>query len=514
MKRTNNNGSKCKYRKPKGKGFPNNTKPANTMNPSTSSGAANGSEIPEKNDWRYYAISEQEAKAVASFPFNVLAGRPIDLQWKSSADATNTGLSEGGGAVMMLDYMPSIGRAGEANDAANIAARRFYTFIRHANSGAKVYEAPDLMMYFLAMIDVIVGYFHAKRDYGILQTYSRSNRNMPNALMTALGLSSTDYASLANYNFRLNVIANRINSFCLPKDILALQRFAYIASNVFIDASTIRGQFYIFHKKGYYMFQPVAESTGSSLKYVDDMVPANLGLQLTHLEQQLTALFGDDDINTMSGDVLKAFKDNVYNIAGVASDYMVEPVYDEDVLNQIQNASLCNVSITETSLSVKQANNIIQFQPQASDLPNLVSNNAYIFNSHKDEPSYTDNIEWSRLYTIKDGGIVKCGLECLLQIKFISSTGATYTMTRTTFSPSGDTDWNMLLMMSQFDWHPFVYLFTTSGSAPSLNLVTKPVFGDLRYYAILDKATIARTHDSAVLASYYGGSLYGKTETN
>lgn len=479
----------------------------------TSKGAANGSEIPERNDWRFYAVSEQEAKAVASFPFNVLAGRPIDLQWKSSADNVNVGMSEAGGAVMMLDYMPSIGRAGEANDAANIAARRFYTYIRHANSGAKVYEAPDLMMYFLAMIDIIVGYFHAKRDFGILQTYSRSNRNMPNALMTALGLNNTDVVGLANYNFRLNVIANRINSFCLPKDILALQRFAYIASNVFIDASTIRGQFYIFHKKGYYVFQPVAESTGSSLKYVDDTVPANLSLQITHLETQLNALFGDDDINTMSGDVLKAFKENVYNIAGVPSDYMIEPVYDEDILNQIQNASLCGVTVSEASLSVTQADNVIKFQPQASDLTNLVTNGAYIFNSHKDDPQYTDNIEWSRLYTIKDGSMVKCGLECLIQVKLVSSTGSTYTITRTTMSPSGDTDWNSLLLMSQFDWHPFMYLFSTRGALPNLNIVTKPIFGDLRYFAILDKATISRTHDSAVLAAYYGGELYGKTET-
>lgn len=511
MKENKRSGSKRPYTNKK---RPNRgSRKDYNCDPAASKGAANGSEIPESNDWRFYAVSEQEAKAVASFPFNVLAGRPIDLQWKSSADATNVGMSEAGGAVMMLDYMPSIGRAGEANDAANIAARRFYTYIRHANSGAKVYEAPDLMMYFLAMIDIIVGYFHAKRDFGIIQTYSRSNRNMPNALMTALGLSSTDVIGLANYNFRLNVIANRINSFCLPKDILALQRFAYIASNVFIDASTIRGQFYIFHKKGYYVFQPVAEATGSSLKYMDDMTPANLSLQITHLETQLNALFGDDDINTMSGDVLKAFKENVYNIAGVPSDYMIEPVYDEDILNQIQNASLCGVTVSEASLSVTQANNVIKFQPQATDLPNLVSNGAYIFNSHKDDPQYTDNIEWSRLYTIKDGSMVKCGLECLIQVKLVASTGATYTITRTTMSPSGDTDWNSLLLMSQFDWHPFMYLFSTSGAAPNVNLVTKPIFGDLRYYAILDKATISRTHDSAVLAAYYGGELYGKTET-
>ena len=479
----------------------------------TSKGAANGAEIPESNDWRFYAVSEQEAKAVASFPFNVLAGRPIDLQWKSAADVANADLSEASGAVMMLDYMPSIGRAGESNDAANIAARRFYTYIRHANSGAKVYEAPDLMMYFLAMIDIIVGYFHAKRDYGILQTYSRSNRNMPNALMNALGLDAADYTSLANYNFRLNVIANRINSFCLPKDILALQRFAYIASNVFIDASTIRGQFYIFHKKGFYVFQPVAESTGSSLKYTDIITPVNLGAQINNLETQLNALFGDDDINTMSGDVLKAFKENVYNIAGVPSDYMVEPVFDEDILNQIQNASLCGVTASTTSLSITQANNVIKFQPQGADLADLVYNGAYIFNSHKDDPQYTDNIEWSRLYTIKDGSQVKCGLECLIQIKLISSTGDVFTIKRTTMSPSGDTDWNALLLMSQFDWHPFMYLYTVSGVNPTMQLVTKPIFGDLRYYAILDKATISRTHDSAVLAAYYGGELYGKTET-
>ena len=480
--------------------------------PATSKGAANDREIPERNDWRFYAISEQEAKAVASFPFNVLAGRPIDLMWKSTADTITPTMSESGGAVMVLDYMPSIGRASSTNDAANIAARRFYTYIRHANSGAKVYEAPDLMMYFLAMIDIIVGYFHAKRDYGILQTYSRSNRNMPSTLMTALGLTATDVSSLASHNFRLNVIANRINSFCLPKDILALQRFAYIASNVFIDASTIRGQFYVFHKKGYYLFKPVAQSTGSSLQYKDNVVPVTLGVQLSHLESQLDALFGDDDINTMSGDVLKAFKENVYNIAGVPSDYTIEPVFDEDILNQIQNASLCGVSVADASLGVTQSNNIIKFQPQANDLPNTVANGAYIFNSHKDDPQYTDNIEWSRLYTFKDGAIVKCGLECLIQITLVSSGSESYVLTRTTMSPSGDNDWNALLLMSQFNWHPFMYLFSSQGSTPNVQVTTKPIFGDLRYYAILDKATISRTHDSAVLAAYYGGELYGKTE--
>lgn len=300
--------------------------------------------IPTSNDWRFYAVNEQIAKDLGSIPYNVIPGLDHSLDYYdaiSGSSASNVQMSNAN--VLTLEYVLGPGFCNTATDGPNMAAKQLYSFVRRANSGARNYEAPDLFMYILAMQDIYATYFEARRVITLAQAYSAENRVMPQKLIAALGVNYADLsANLSVYRGQLNVLASQINAFAVPGYFKAFERTAYVASNVFVDATTVRGQFYALARAGYRTWSGTASETGTSLVYNDLIVSTLRTFKVKFLDvltAQLNALFYDDDANTMSGDILKAFgSTKLYGVPSDLSESTVTfPVFDEDVLNQIEN---------------------------------------------------------------------------------------------------------------------------------------------------------------------------------
>ena len=490
---------------------------------------------PRRNDWRFYAASEEIAKSVASVPFNYMGGTPFRVsgtvfvnEGKPSVTLANTAAIP---AVMALDYVPSIGNVlpGTATSI-NLASAQLYTMIRRANSGAKVYEAADVMMYVLAMQDIYASYFNCKRALGCLKLHTIQNHNLPKAILRALQIDYEDLrANAAQYRAMLNELATKINAFAIPSYFKAFDRAAFINSRLFGDSNDIKSQIYLYHKTGYYVWSATASTAGSSLQWeeyvVDDTgLSSTLTLReyISKLNTQIDALYLDSDILTMSGDIFKAFPGKLYAVSEIGEDFITEILFDTDVLAQIENsfALIPNYSLIGHNnwiwnMNVVQSNQLISFNPYVanSTSPDMfvlgltLTNRA--FNSHKESPDFRDVLEWTRNSTVVSVEItstdvraraVQSGLEIVLgyNIWYYNS----QTLTVLSFghilpSLSYNLGAQQVALLSNFDWMPILYAPGTTANSPCY------IHGDIKNVTLLDSEVLSRIHTAAMYGAYF-----------
>lgn len=492
--------------------------------------------LPEKNDWKWYAITEQNAKDFGSIAYNKIPGVPMKIEashWNTSVGSYVVHEYDSiMPNVMAIDYIPSIGAARVKSDGVNIAARQLYQAVRRTNSGAKNYETPDLMMYILAMRDIYREYFELKRILGVANFYDIENHSIPEKLLAALRIAGDDLSqNYAQYRGRLNLLCNKINAMAVPKYFKAFDRAAYISSFIFADSTSIRGQMYVFTSDVFYTWSGTASSSGTSLvanRHSTGAVTFNTRLII--LESMIDALFEDDDATTMGGDIKKRFgAENLYSVQPTPEDYVVAPIMDEDILAQIENSmsymSFATVAFTEPQMNITQSAGIISCGMYTSVLHRVPGNvpfilNQFVFNSHKDKPDYTDSLEWSRLMLTFDGQnggehgnllLASSGLEVVEQYRMISTTtnGETSEQVIVNWFEGNENVGNALI--AQFDWHPILY---SMGGALDGNSGFVNVVGDLKKYTLLAKSTIRDIHSCAITASFWAHGEYAAATDN
>lgn len=303
------------------------------------------------NDASWYTANPQLLKDAANIPFFVPLGSKMDPLPSMPG-------------IMILRYAPAFGVSENASSPINIAARNVYSFIRHANSGHTNYESPDLMMYLLAMDSAYAYHAGMTRAYGILNTFSQTNKYLPKRLLESLGFDYTDLVSnLANFRYYINQYAVKLGSLVVPNAFTYYQRHIWMNSNLYFDEDSIKGQIFAYKQQGFYVFQEVTSETGSSLKYKTFSGAHKLADIIKMGDELLNALVNSEDINIMSGDILKAYGDNTMKVGVVPEDYSVLPVYNSEVLNQIHNTMFIG-SITDSDLTVTQVDGNIISRPK------------------------------------------------------------------------------------------------------------------------------------------------------
>lgn len=496
-----------------------------------------GKSEPKKNDWRFYAINEQIAKDLGSIPYSNIPGVPHELAFDNGSVVSEF-KSTFPGAIAIL-YDTAIGNATDATNGINMAAKQLYTKIRKMNSGAKNYEAADVMMYVLAMREIYAEYFECQRAIGLAQNYHFVNRNMPEVILTAAGINSQPlFNNIASLRGTLNVIATKINSFAMPNYFKAFMRDAVLSSQFFYDSSSRRSQCYIFRKRGYYTWSSTSSTTGSSLQYTlhtaNGGAKISLVTRLNSLNNMIDALFNDTDVNTIAGDILKAFGDaKMFSVKLTGEDYIVDGVYDEDILAQIENMKTVKSclyqqpgisTIDEITFSITQKNGLISNAYNLSPQAHMVISRRFLFNSHKDVPDYRDTWEWSRNMTVlryveADTIEIFCGLEMFWTMwyftRFEGGTISGNELLITGLSNAGASSPSLanVCRLAQFDWHPEVeYITVDTYPATATTKVTEEFEGmDIKVYTYIDAVTLTNLHSNAVYAAFYDPD-YAKLE--
>lgn len=298
------------------------------------------------NDWRWYAQNEQLLRDSSSFPYSWPLGNKLNLG--PNAPEVNKGSLPG---VMAIRTAPTFGWSDNPNSPVNVAARNIYSYVRHANSGHANYDAPDLMLYLCAMDSLYSYLAYLKRIYGVVSTYSYVNRYYPKAVVQAMDVDFDDIqANLADFRGYINTLAVKVGSMCIPASMSYMAKHMWMYSGLYYDSNQDKAQTYLFVPNNLYVYELDTDGAGM-------LSPVYLGDAMSHTvdgqevfgfedlrklgDSLLNPVLRSEDMNIMSGDILKAFgAANVYKVEGIGETYTVLPAYEPEVLDQIQNLTL------------------------------------------------------------------------------------------------------------------------------------------------------------------------------
>lgn len=236
--------------------------------------------------------------------------------------------------------------------AINTVAKNIYSYIRRFNSGAKTYEAVDLMQYLLTCDQAFMLWSYLVRLYGIARTYQFQNTYYPEALMNAMGVVNAKHISenLAQLNLMINTLAVRLNNLAVPKAMPYFMRHMWLYQNVFLDRPNPKAQSFVFVPNSYYTY---VERTESALPYLQRHDWPTFNMNTGGL-RTITELIDDimDPIvqsetlsNTIPGDILKAYgNDGVFRFAQIPLDFAIDPIYAEDIMPEISNLIILPVT--------------------------------------------------------------------------------------------------------------------------------------------------------------------------
>lgn len=321
-----------------------------------------------RNDPSWYAANPELLKAYASLPYGVAVGSP--LPYLINPNGVNQDTVPG---IMGLYFTPTVGYSAAENDPINIAMRKVFGTIRSGNAGATNYEAPDLMIYLLCMDSVFMYHAYLKRVYGCMQAFSQTNRYYARELVRSMGIDYDDMMNnLPNLRAYINLLAAKASSLCIPSGMSYMARHSWMTSNIFVDSSSIKAQTYLFTPADYFMYtyndtskvyeattvhfiQPSMYcktrfllNTNDGLKKYSDIVSFGNNL--------LNPLVASQDINVMSGDILKYYgQQGTVNLQAIPDGYLVLPVYQPEVQSQLENCTIFNAP---QSVTVTQATDI------------------------------------------------------------------------------------------------------------------------------------------------------------
>ena len=325
------------------------------------------------NDWRWYAQNEQLLKDTASFSYNYPLGSLVRRTATGTEPVDTTAIP----GIMAIHVSPTFGGSDSRTSPINVAMRNVYSYVRHANSGHTNYDAPDLAIYLMAMDSCYSYLAFLRRLYGVAMTFSYTNRYYPTAIVSAMDVDFEDiHQNLADFRAYINSLAVKVGSMCVPATMAYFARHIWMYDGYYLDTDQDKAQTYLYVPDGFYQF--TLDESGAGMLKFKPLMPLGFHVNSRHIgdESLLTVkdlhAFGDallepvlqsEDMNIMSGDILKAYgSENLYKVPMIPENYVVLPSYNEEVLNQINNATLVGQFVPESESVGTRIDQLVQSQ--------------------------------------------------------------------------------------------------------------------------------------------------------
>lgn len=310
------------------------------------------------NDAGWYQVESQLMKDAAQLSFPVTAGRAINVEgWGVKTDIRMPG-------IMSFGVLPTYGEMTDWNSPFNVAIRKTYSWIRHANSGHSNYDAADLGQYFIAYDSACTFYAWMVRCYGLARTLIVQNAYTPADLVAACGCDYEDLIqNLAQFRAFINTYAVRLQALKVPSDLHFMERHMWLFTHVYADAPLAKCSFFLFNPVSIWEHRITAtddemvlsSKVFSTIGKVSAVGGATYSSIVECANEILNGILNNEDFNIMSGDIIKAYGDKVFTLNLITEDYQVTPVYDPEVLLQIRNATLPGFSSTEVQTVIRNS---------------------------------------------------------------------------------------------------------------------------------------------------------------
>lgn len=487
------------------------------------------------NDPEWYIREGQLAKDVASFSFNNALGNAIELNVDSMSNTGISGKRLNMPGIMRIHTAPSVGYSSDGSSPINLAAKNLYSWVRHANSGHSNYDSPDLMLYLVAMDSIYALIWHFQRAYGTARVYSQKNRYIGDALITAMGFIPSELrANLANFRAYINMLIVKASAFCTPTTMSLFKRHTWMYSGIYKDEDIEKSQMYLYVPDVLYMYNenagagkcdPIA-CCATDLDAGGRMAAATRTLSAWYAigDAMIARLVASEDINIMSGDIRKAYGDNIWQIALVPEDHVVVPIFSDEILDQIHNTVFTGYyprkvddTTVESQFTTYTLDSLTIYQDVLAPLEPIVYKPQFINGSHmsiehildmaENDPSpervlvATRNMTHAitKKYTFSGNSywlseLDSCGSDiCFYADVMDYSSGGS--MNYTIFY-GYDMQTPDLERYTKFHKAPLVYYFALSAGSRGLS----NVYGELGDFLPIDFSDIDKVHQSAILS--------------
>lgn len=339
------------------------------------------------NDPRWYSLNDQLLFDTANVPYSWPLGNRLNLGPYGSG-LNNISFP----GVMAIHTMPTIGISKDGNSPINTAARNIYSYVRHANSGGRNYDSPDLMMYLLAMDSLYSFIAFLKRIYGAVNTYNPENYYYPRAIVDAMNVDFDDIQqNLADFRAYINMLCVKVGSLCVPASMSYMAKHMWLYSGLYADSPSAKAQTYLFVPYGFLKWNRNASTQATELTFIPTTGLSSGRMKRADLyalgEKLFNAAIVEEDVGIISGDILKAFgPQNVFKLDQISETYTVLPSYEQEVLDQIQN--LIMVGDLWSSTGVNKEGTVVVSQDPNVDQGFITSNPHFCYDDERQDVNY------------------------------------------------------------------------------------------------------------------------------
>ena len=488
-------------------------------------GESNADRIGSLNDISWYNRYPELLNASAQVPFPYRPGMPMDFT-SLELDGNYQYVIPG---VCAIKYYPIIGYSDSATSPASSAARELYAKVRNAFSGSLPEDAPDILMYLVAL-DSIYSYIASmKRIYRTVNTFTPNNYAFPTAALVAMGVNKNAIDDLRAAQtqgwYYINELIRMSSKFICPAVMDIFNRHYWMNDNIYLDAPKQSSQAYVFVPSGFYsmddinaqlVMTPVPTLNSWSTMY-------QYGLEL------INALSGWGDAYTISGHLMRAFEGAPqFTVDLLDVNDTVTAVFEPEVLIQIENATTVPLTSKDyESFNVTQNvnTNAVICTPTSgtsdTDILFMYPNLKATVNLYTDNPDPASVTIATRLQCMMDANKnIICGTEVVHEYEYIyyntlndqvtNYTVGTCLLTGINEVDTNDKDrlTNTLTASSAFSNHPKFILFANT-SVENETAYIKYI-GNIDNLTFFDREVLEQIHRVCIMSEFNAFSIFTK----
>lgn len=503
------------------------------------------------NDISWYNRNPELLRSAGSIPFASVLG---EIQFE------NASLPTAIPGIMILPFAPAFG---PDEIALNQSFNSMYSFLVHANSRNYRYNAPDLGVMIMAASQVFSIIGAMTRAYGTLKYYEERNLYCPDSLITAQGFNPTDMRNnMAQIWFDINNLIDQTKQIWVPNTLPVFERWFWLNSNIFTDAPGVTSQKYLFVQTAYYSYQEKLLDTGGCLSLVNisqggvvNNTPDTAGFSFSPgyntyswttwkqiAQLMISNLVNSEDRGIIFGDILNAYGEgSLHALPQITSDYRVEPIFNSEVLLEVENwlPTTCIITGLAQTQDGEAPELVMTWNPDGSTYwsskayenklatNSVATPNQAILNFHHPEQPTPEEIAvasrftclgakrvngYTTSYTNNKGALTKTevviprafGTEIPYPVITVQisanasgSVASRKTVQRNVTLGTYSTEMNRLGTMMAFDWHPFIYVqegFSTYATDATTIRATSNAYGDYDNYTFVDSDILEKLH--------------------
>lgn len=453
-----------------------------------------------------------------------------DMRWVEDIHPTVDSEYKQVPGLLVLDTFTGPGTTLDVNSPMSIAAITLYEYVRKSlNKPNPDYEAPDLMMYMYAVVDIYAQYCDIMRAVGIINMFDVDNLYTPRSLLRGIyGFSDSEInniiANRANYLLAFDSLIYKASWLFLPTSFSIMERQAWLFSNIFKDGNRTKAQFYAHRKVVDWQFDEVTSDNGSMLiprerNYANNTFEQMLG----NFDMSIEAVRMSSSCRIMQSDLRKAFEgSSSWDLAASDPNYITPVVVSDEVLMQIENAiilpDLSNFN-TESLWVTQDVNHgvithgpTINFEdpePEIEVAAGILLETKPIVNTHLESPSKDDimvatrNLVSGKLDEHNDIAVYYAS-DFIVGAHMITSTNENdpgRLINFSSFIEESGLGMRTLAKYYAFDWAPRLFMYDAGEP-----IMVQPIT-EFDNYTVIDRLNLENLHKVANYSMWYSSEL-------